>query len=318
MSGLHARALLLTIVGLAASIVLNAQLPPAVPPPPPGLPASPCAAATLPAAAPFEVVSIKPNAGNSSGFSMSNRPDGAFTMVNGTLSMLISRGYAGYSEVIGLPDWASSMRLDVNAIVSRAGTPPTAEQRCAMTRAMLDERFKLQVHSETREVPAFDLVLARSDGRLGKSLTPSDVDCVAYAAEQRAKAEAARAAGEPPAARPALSMTGPLAPCSTRSQGTAAGSTFEGQMTIASLASMLRSRAGRPVVDKTGLSGYYNVRFEAANTAALSASSDTAATPGELPNIFTAVQEQLGLKLESSKTMVDVLIVDRVERPTEN
>jgi uncharacterized protein (TIGR03435 family) len=311
----RARALLVTTFAVAAgSLVLHAQLPPELPRLP-GVPANPCTAVTLPAAPPFDVVSIKPNAGGSTGFSLSNRPDGAFVMVNGTVSMLISRGYAGYFEVAGLPDWASSLRFDVNAIPSRDGTAPTAEQRCVMTRAMLEDRFKLKVHPETREVPAFDLVLARPDGRLGHSLTRSEIDCVAYAAEQRAKGEAARAAGEPPPPRPASPMTAPLGPCSMRSRGTAAGNTFEGQMTIESLASMLRSQAGRPVVDKTGLAGYYNVRFEAANTTALSAAG---AATTELPNIFTAVQEQLGLKLEPSKTMVDVLVVDAIERPTEN
>src|SRR5688500_7632800 len=198
---LQIRALLVPIFGVAAAIALSAQSPPRPPPPPPLVSApgspSPCAAASLPAAT-FDVISIRPNPGGANGFSVSGRPDGGFTMVNGTLSMLIARGYSGYTQILRLPDWESSLRFDVNTTVDRANGVPTAEQRCAMARALLADRFKLQVHTETRDEPAFDLVLARSDGKLGPSVTRSDIDCQVRAAEQRAAAEAARAAGQPP------------------------------------------------------------------------------------------------------------------------
>src|SRR5688572_6458774 len=180
-----------------------------------------------PAAEPsFEVVSIKPNVSAAGGFSSAARPDGSITVTNGTLSMLISMGFAGQDEIIGLPDWAGSTRFDVNATVA-PGSKPTADQRRAMARAMLADRFKLAARHETREVPSFDLVLGRSDGRLGPSLTPSDIDCVPYGAAQRAAAEAARAAGAPPPPRPAFSMTDPLPPCSQRSSGSATFRRFE-------------------------------------------------------------------------------------------
>jgi uncharacterized protein (TIGR03435 family) len=88
-------------------------------------------------------------------------------------------------------------------------------------------------------------------------------------------------------------------------------------MTLASVASMVRSAAGRFVVDRTGLPGYYKVRLEHASGTALGA-GDTVAAAGELPNIFTAVQEQLGLRLEPSRATVQVLVIDHVEPPTEN
>src|SRR5687767_14749173 len=118
---LQIRALLVPVFGVAAATLLNAQSPPPPPPPlglAPGSP-SPCAAASLPAAT-FEVISIKPNPGGANGFSVSGRPDGGFTMVNGTLSMLIARGYSGYTQILRLPDWESSLRFDVNTTVDRA------------------------------------------------------------------------------------------------------------------------------------------------------------------------------------------------------
>jgi uncharacterized protein (TIGR03435 family) len=265
----------------------------------------------------FDVVSIKPNVTGAGGFSTSGRPGGGFAMTNGTLSMLIAQGYTGQEQVIGLPDWATSTRYDVIATGASAIQTPTPDQRRAMSRALLADRFKFAAHYETREVPAFDLVLARSDGKFGPSLVPSDIDCVAYGAAQRAAAEAARAAGAPPPPPRPFSMTDPLPPCSQRSSGSTAGRRFEGHMTLASVASMVRSTAGRFVVDKTGLTGYYNVRLEHATGTAVGG-SDTVAAAGELPNIFTALQEQLGLKLEPSRATVQVLVIDHVEPPTEN
>jgi uncharacterized protein (TIGR03435 family) len=324
--GAFARALLVPAFGIASVATLNAQLPPLPPPIPALIPGTAllCASATLPApaaASRFDVVSIKPSPGGATGFRLTNRPDGAFMMVNGTLSMLISRGYAGQSQILGLPDWAESLRFDVNATVAPGTSPPTPEQRCAMTRAVLDERFKFTAHYETREEPAFDLVLARGDGRLGPSLTVSEIDCAVLIAEQRAKAEAARAAGEKPPPLPTIPTmptipTGPIAPCSMRMSGPR----LEGHMNIASLAGLLRGRAGRIVVDKTGLPGYYNVLLVAAAAPASLSAADAAgaASAADAPSVFTAVQEQLGLKLESSKTTVNVLVVDHVERPTDN
>jgi uncharacterized protein (TIGR03435 family) len=254
--------------------------------------------------------------------SLSSRPDGGFTMTGGTLNLLLGQAYPmSTRDMIGLPDWASSAFFDVTATAPPGTGTATLEQRRAMLRGMLADRFKLAAHYETREQPAFDLVLARSDGRLGPGLTRSDIDCEARAAAQRAAADAARAAGEPPPPRPAPPanpMAGPLPPCGQRSSRSMDRDRFEGHLTMASLAVVLRGSAGRVVVDKTGLTGYFNVTLESAATRAGLTVPDAAATPGDAPSIFTAVQEQLGLKLESSRAPVEVLVIDRVERPTEN
>jgi uncharacterized protein (TIGR03435 family) len=152
-------------------------------------------------------------------------------------------------------------------------------------------------------------------------MKPAEEDCAARAAAARAAAEAARAAGTPPPPVPAPpaftppAPGSPIQPCSFR----AGGNVLEGDLTIATLTTMfIRGAAGRHVVDKTGLTGYYRVRLEAARAAA-GVTVDAAPDPNSTaPSIFTALPEQLGLKLEPSRAQLDALVIDRIERPTEN
>jgi uncharacterized protein (TIGR03435 family) len=176
----------------------------------------------------------------------------------------------------------------------------------------------LAAHIESQDQPAFDLVLARKDGRLGPGLKPSEVDCAARAAAQRAAADAARAAGTPPPP-PAFTPPAPgsvVPPCTTRMMG----NIVEGDMTMGGLASLLRSMAGRYVVDKTGLTGSYRVKLESVRLfqGPGPESATTTSAPDDTASIFTALQEQFGLKLESSRAQVEVLVIDHIERPSEN
>jgi uncharacterized protein (TIGR03435 family) len=186
----------------------------------------------------------------------------------------------------------------------------TPEQQTAMLRAMLTDRCKLVAHMDKREQPVYDLVVARSDGKLGPNLQPSDVDCEAKAAADRAATEAARAAGTIPPPPRFPPMNGPAPACSLR----ILLNSTEGGGTMEMLAMLLRSKAGRLVIDKTGLKGTYRVSlpFNLLDTRGPDAANDSA------PSIFTALQEQLGLKLESSRAMRDVLVIDHIERPSEN
>ena len=184
-----------------------------------------------------------------------------------------------------------------------------------MVRAMLVDRVRLATHVEKRQLAAYDLVLARADGRLGAGIKPSEVDCVAKAAADRAAAEAARAAGTPPPQPTIPNMQAPPPVCGPirLSRG------MEGDTTMATLAGLLRGLGGvnRPVVDKTGLTGSYRIKLEFDLVLGQSGPS-VSPSPVELPTVFTALQEQLGLKLEASKAEREVLVVDRLERPTEN
>src|SRR5262245_47465457 len=144
----------------------------------------------------FDVVSIKPTprregvAGLNS--TWTQRPDGSLTATNVSISTLIARAYEASipGGTADLPAWARTERYDVSATSTLSKA--TLEERAAMIRAMLADRFKLIAHVERREQPAYDLLLARSDGKLGPGVMPSGLDCVPVQAERAAAAEAAR------------------------------------------------------------------------------------------------------------------------------
>jgi uncharacterized protein (TIGR03435 family) len=248
----------------------------------------------------FDVVSIKPSAPETgptySANIVTQHPDGGLTAIRTPVATLIARAYPGMSrpDMIGLPDWARQF-YDVHA-TSSLGVA-TADDRAAMMRAMLADRFRLLVHTERRDMPSFDLTLARSGGAVGPGLTRIDVDCEAVAAARRAAEEAARRNGDPLPARPPLDPNA-LPPC-TYVMGLGGA---RGEVTMETLVLALRGLAGRVVVNKTGLAGSYRVNLSV----------------DEPASVFTAVREQLGLKIEPSRTQRDVLVIDRLERPTEN
>lgn len=261
----------------------------------------------------FDVVSIKPNtsAALGSNGSTPQRPDGGFNMLNVPAGYFVGQAYdTAPIDMVGLPGWAMSERWDVSATSTLARATP--EERKAMLRAMLADRFKLVVRIEPREQPVYDLVLARSDGRLGPGITRSETDCEARFAAQRAETEAALAGGTVPQ-RPALDFNAPVT-CSMR----ITGDRMDGENTIPNIARLFRAAAGRWVVDKTGLTGTYRVSLTYDRMMSLRGPDAAPPTPGAAPSIFTAVQEQLGMKLESSKAMRDTVVIERLERPTAN
>lgn len=282
----------------------------------------------------FEVVSIKRSVtdradARSLGSNVNQRPDGGFTMTNVFVGTLVSRAYppAGPIDMVGLPGWAMSERYDVSATSSVSN--PTPDDRIAMLRALLADRFKLLVHVETREQPVYDLVLARRDGRLGSGLTTLDVDCAAQLAARDAAAETARDAGTPPPRPPFPDLNAPPPPCTLRTVNAVLrdrggdglgrlGDLMEGETTMDNMATALRMATGRLVVNKTGLAGSYRVKMNFDLIGARRGPNVDASTPDAAPSVFTAVQEQLGLKLESASAPRDTLIIDRLERPTEN
>ena len=259
----------------------------------------------------FDAVSIRINKNTGAIFTTRERPDGGFTVTASPAVLLLNRAFSdGGGDMVGVPPWAFSTRLDViaNAVPGR-GTP-TAEQRRNMTRAMLAERFKLQWHRGTREMPVFDLVYARGDRRLGKGLKKSGTDCEKVMAQRRAEQAAALAEGRPFRADPTPS-SGPLPPCRIRE-----GVRTEAEIPIAVLPVILRGMAGRPVVDKTGLTGSYHLWLTAVPAVLPTPGATT--EQGDVPSVFTAVEEQLGLKLVPSRAVLPALFIDRFEPPTEN
>ena len=201
------------------------------------------------------------------------------------------------AQVVGGPSWWTSETFDIDATV--AGNPPQ-DQIPLMLRALLADRFKLVVHTERRELPIYALVLARKDGKLGARIRPGTFGCLALRT---------RAIREPP---PSPAPSGRV-PCALRFR---AGSVVGEGISLAQLADHLARFVNRVVVDQTGLAGEFDFDLEwTPDQWKLDASPQTPNLPNG-PSLFTALPEQLGLKLESTRGRVEVLVIDSVERPT--
>ena len=263
----------------------------------------------------FEVASVKPNKSGDMRVMFGMQPGGRFTATNAPLVALIRQAYQLQNfQLVGAPDWINNERFDIVAKAEGdvAPTPPGAVGPMQlMMRNLLAERFKLVTHRETREMPIYALVLARADGKLGPQLRPAAVDCAAMMRE--------RGRGAPP---PSFPPPGERMQCGMRiGPGVMNGGGFP----MSQFAQTLSQFVQRIVVDRTGLTGNYDLDLTYTPDPSLQAGPGGPPPPGAPalppvdlngPSIFTAVQEQLGLKLESERGQVEVMVVDGVDRPT--
>jgi uncharacterized protein (TIGR03435 family) len=259
----------------------------------------------------FEVASVKPNTGGDNRMMLGMQPGGGITATNMPLRALVTWAYQLQDfQLVGAPEWIDNERFNITAkatVEGVQGQPSEAEMRDVRQRmqSLLEERFKLAAHRETRPLPVYALVLARPDGKLGPQLRPSTVDCAAMAGRGR---QAGPMAPPAPGERPPCGMM-------MRPGAIAAGAT-----TISQLIQPLSMFTHRTVIDHTGLKGNFDIdlSFTPDQMPAGAPPPGVAAPPIDPngPSIFTALQEQLGLKLESENAPVEVLVIDRVERPT--
>lgn len=251
----------------------------------------------------FDAASVKVNRSGVAGGRFGGQP-GQVQVTNYTLRDIIRNVYNLQPyQLVGGPSWITADRFD---IIARApeGAPPA--RMMEMMKTLLADRFTLRVHTETRTVPIYALVLARPDGKLGPKMTPAAVDCAAL--------RAARERGENPAMPP---PTGNRPACG---MNTAFGRMVAGGYELRDVARNLANAVGRMVVDRTGLTGAYDLEMTWTPDQ-LPPGADAASTPAFDPNgpsLFTALQEQLGLRLEATTGPVDVLVIDGAERPSEN
>jgi uncharacterized protein (TIGR03435 family) len=233
----------------------------------------------------FEVASIKINPSPTPFGGLTFGPGGRLAGDNVTVRMLIQMAFGGGrplpNERLLAPSWIA---VDHFNIVAKAGSDaPTDElglsqARPGYLRGLLEDRFQLKYHWEPRQLPAYNLVLARRDGKLGPQLRHRTSDCSA----------------DPPCdvhfkAPGDVTLGGPMA----------------------YIVETLSRFAGRLVVDRTGLEGMFDVKLQWTPDASRE-SNPTGAS------LADAIQDQLGLKLESTTGPVEVLVVDRVEHPTED
>jgi uncharacterized protein (TIGR03435 family) len=264
------------VIGVGAPIGLSAQ--------------APAATTTKPS---FEVASIKLNKSGEQGARMLGQPGGRVTVTNFSLRGLIRNAYRMQDfQISEGPGWITSDRFDINA---KADGDPAPDQMQLMLQSLLEERFNLVVHKETRDVPVYALVLAKADGKVGRNLVRSDIDCAALG----------RAKIAPPAPPlPTPSEPRPVPQCGMR---TGNGRLTARAATIVQLGTTLASMVNRVVLDRTGLAGSFDIDLEWTP-------EQTVDTSGA--SIFTALQEQLGLRLDPARGPVEMLVIDRVEQPT--
>jgi uncharacterized protein (TIGR03435 family) len=262
-------------------------------------------AAQTPTSPAFEVASVKPNkSGTDEMVGGLAEPGGRFTVTNTPLREIIRAAYRVQRyQVAGGPSWIDSDRFD---IVAKANGSPSPPEILSMLRPLLAERFKLAVHNETRQLPVFALVVAGSAGKLGPHLRPSDADCIA---EVTARLQGGAIAPPPadPLHQPCGSAGGPL------------GYTTARGLTMGQIAFGLSRNVGRAVMDRTGLAGYFDYELTWTPDQMPPRPPGAPDLPPVDPNgssIFTALQEQLGLKMEPTTGPVDVIVIDHVEQPT--
>lgn len=264
------------------------------------------AAQTASADPAFEAASVRPSTSGYAGWRLEPQPGGRLTGTNVPASALIRFAYDLPAFQISGPDWLDDARFDIAAT---AGTEASIDRRRLMLRGLLAERFKLAAHTETHELPIYVLTIARSDGKTGPQLRRA-ADC--------SRAELPWDLGVGPSPRdgpPACGYFG-MAPGTDLPKGRG-GLAFRG-MTLGMFAKRLMPLLRRTVSDRTGLTGYFDGEFD------FVAELPPPPPPPGMPSafgsepfatIFTVLPEQLGLKLESRRGPVDVLVIDRVERP---
>jgi uncharacterized protein (TIGR03435 family) len=246
------------------------------------------------------VASITQNVSGAAATASYVQPGGRYTATNVTVRMLMKTAYQIHdTQIVDGPGWIDVDRFDVSAKAAEA--PPTTaafiERARLMLRPMLADRFKLVVRDDRREIPIYGLVPARRDGDYGPQFARTDAsDC------NRQEKAMPPAAGAAEPGQPLPCNMSFLRPLHAGARGAE----------ISTLVTHLRNSADRVVVDRTGLTGRFDWDLQW--------TPDQLATDAAVSGVslFTAIREQLGFRLDPQRGVVDVLVVERVEKPTPN
>jgi len=238
----------------------------------------------------FEVASIRPNKSGEANWTWGLKPGGRFTGENMPVKgMILAAFRLKRFEVSGAPAWTDSERYD---IIAKADNNASFNEAMFMLQGLLADRFKLQYHRTEKETSVFALLPARG----GPSVTATKPgSCVPPNYDKKAQ-------GAP---------QGDLKFCGWRVRG----GEIEGTgVSMSEFADTLSAQMDRPVIDRTGIRGNVDVHL------AWTPDGDTADTNGDPigPSLFTAIEQQMGLRLESSKGLVKMLVIDHIDRPSEN
>jgi bla regulator protein blaR1 len=305
---LIAAALVAIAAPVAFGLIHPSQAAAAIAAPPPLPVVQSSSDTSAPAKVPeFAVASIKQNKSGSMGMMMRFAPDG-LTATNILLSDLIRQAYGvNDDQVSGEPGWTSSEHFDIDAKVDSTDVPAlknlTFDQRRQMLRSLLVDRFGLKVHEETKEMPVYALVVAKGGPKMHEA-KPGDT----YPNGLKGPDGQHGGAG--------------MMMFNANGQLTAQGASIE------TLTRILSRQLGRTVLDKTGLTAKYDFTLQMPSLRGLvpmphsadggPPSADSSADDSSGPSIFTALQDQLGLKLESQKAPLPLIVVDHIEQPSAN
>jgi len=259
----------------------------------------------------FDVASIRPSQGTQSS-DIRPTPFGRLMATNTTTRALILRAYGLVdAQLIGAPAWLNTERYEIEARLATA-PPGGPEALIPMLRTLIVERFKLKAHPEMRELPAYALTFARRDRQLGSDIRVSQADCTKASTLTPDEVRAAARDGWPQCGMAyfvnftTTTATGNNVKMRVRRSG----------ITLPALATALQSLVERPIVDQTSLGGLFDVEYSSSPQPP-APGVESVFGPGA-PAISVALEEQLGLKLESRRLPVPVLVIDSIDRPTEN
>jgi uncharacterized protein (TIGR03435 family) len=257
----------------------------------------------------FSAASVRPNR-------LGGRPGGIRALANGRLTAsnvtfreLVLRAYGLHnSQLVGGPAWIASERFDV-AANTEAPPPGGNSDVMAMLRTLLAERFALRTRTEKRTLATYVLLPSRSDRKPGPQLRVSTIDCSANPVSSVPNTARPNEQGWPPCGLASVRTT--VGKVRTRVEGK------HSAVTVQELAANVQTMAGRPVIDRTGFVGTFDIEYAFSME---NPTADTRATTqlADLPDMFTAFREQLGLKLDAQENPVDVMVIDAVEQPTAN
>jgi uncharacterized protein (TIGR03435 family) len=254
----------------------------------------------------FEVVSINPRAAGDAMLPPAQAPPpNRFVRANATLVDLVRYAF-GLQEfqVDGGPAWVRSNRYEVTATAS---SPPPTDQMRLLVQRMLHDRFALKTHTETRELNTYALMTARRDRRLGERMRPSSIDCASII--DAGKVVMPTAGGPPPQCF--WFIAGMNGVNRMRVDG----------IRMSRFLTLLEPMAQRKITDKTGLDGPYDIDLEYLPDRGPTFGPPppgTSPPATETPALLTALQDQLGLKLESERGPVEIVVIDSAEPPPPN
>lgn len=265
----------------------------------------------------FEVASVKPNTSGDNRIAIMGSPGGRLTVTGASFRMLVTYAFRVRDfQVSGGPNWMTTDRWDVEARAEEGSVPPPTgppdpnvpDPMALRMQSLLEDRFQLKIHRETKELPVYELTVGK-----GGSKVKFSEDQTPFRPPER---------GAPP---PPLPQRGGPMPRGSMRLGR--GNLEATAVPFATFVNALSQQLGRTVIDKTELKGLYDIKLlwtpDAVQGPGPLGPPPAGAEPPPLadpsgPTVFTAVQEQLGLKLDSTKGPVEVIVIDSVQKPTEN